>query len=51
MARRGINPVINALSTLMFIIMIALVIVINVRKNKFEKKKEAMLKMGMGESE
>ncbi len=51
MARRGINPVINALSTLMFVIMIVLVIVINLRKNKLEKKKEAMLKMGMGETE
>lgn len=35
MARRGINPVINALSTLMFIVMIALLLVIN-RKTKEE---------------
>lgn len=35
MARRGINPVINALSTLIFIVMIALLLVIN-RKTKEE---------------
>lgn len=36
MARRGINPVINALSTLMFIAMILLLLLIN-RKNEKEK--------------
>lgn len=39
MARRGINPVINALSTLMFIAMIALLLLIN-RKNEDDTKKE-----------
>ena len=37
MARRGINPVINALSALMFVIMVSLVVVINLR-NKKEKE-------------
>ncbi len=34
MARRGINPVINALSALMFVIMVTLVVIINIRKKK-----------------
>lgn len=45
MARRGINPVINALSALMFVIMIVLVIFINVRNSRFQKNKLQMLKM------
>lgn len=39
MAKRGINPAINALSAIMFVIMIILVVSINVRNNKFSKKK------------
>ncbi|MDY0255563.1 ABC transporter permease [Gudongella oleilytica] len=37
MARRGINPIINALSTLMFIIMVSLLLIINYRTEKQEK--------------
>ncbi|WIF95517.1 ABC transporter permease [Caminicella sporogenes] len=38
MARRGINPKINALSTLMFIAVLSLLFVINMRWNKNEKE-------------
>ncbi len=34
MARRGINPVINALSTMMFVIMLALLLATNLKKKK-----------------
>lgn len=37
MARKGINPIINALSTLMFIFMIVLLLIINYRSGKTEK--------------
>ncbi|MDX9918090.1 MAG: ABC transporter permease [Gudongella sp.] len=37
MARRGINPVINALSTLMFITMVSLLLIINYRTEEKEK--------------
>lgn len=37
MARKGINPIINALSTLMFIFMIVLLLIINYRSTKTEK--------------
>lgn len=40
MARRGINPVINALSTLMFITMVSLLLIINYRTEKQEKSLE-----------
>lgn len=36
MARRGINPVINAMSTLMFLAMLVLLILINKKQNKEE---------------
>ncbi|MCI5675237.1 MAG: ABC transporter permease [Ezakiella sp.] len=39
MARRGINPVINALSALMFLIMVILVVAINYRNKKEQEKK------------
>lgn len=39
MARRGINPTINALSTLLFVTMIALLLIIN---RKTEKEQEAL---------
>lgn len=38
MARRGVNPVINALSALMFVAMVALVVAINIRKKKEREK-------------
>lgn len=37
MARVGINPKINALSTIMFVFIIILLVIINVRANKFKK--------------
>ncbi|SKC41884.1 ABC transporter permease [Maledivibacter halophilus] len=39
MARRGVNPKINALSTLMFIAVLSLLFVINVRANKKPQRK------------
>ena len=38
MARRGINPKINALSTIMFTFVLLLLIVVNVRQAREEKK-------------
>jgi spermidine/putrescine transport system permease protein len=37
MARKGINPTINALSTLMFISLVALLLIINSRSEKSKK--------------
>jgi spermidine/putrescine transport system permease protein len=37
MARRGINPVINALSTMMFAIMLVLLVITNLRNGKEEQ--------------
>jgi spermidine/putrescine transport system permease protein len=42
MARRGLNPKINALSTLMFVSILTLLIIVNVRTNK-QLKKERIL--------
>ena len=41
MARRGLNPKINALSTLMFVTILALLIIINVRNSRQLKKERA----------
>ena len=38
MARQGINPKINALSTIMFVFVLALLIIVNVRQARDEKK-------------
>lgn len=38
MARRGINPKINALSTIMFTFVLALLVIVNVRQAREEKK-------------
>lgn len=38
MTKRGINPVINALSTIMFVVMLILLIVINYRTGRVNKK-------------
>lgn len=38
MARRGINPVINALSTLMFLTMLILLLIINIRTKRQEEQ-------------
>lgn len=38
MARRGINPTINALSTLMFLAVLSLLIIVNLRKGKDHEK-------------
>ncbi|HOP54439.1 MAG TPA: hypothetical protein PKX45_07385, partial [Bacillota bacterium] len=38
MARRGINPKINALSTLMFLLVLVLLVIVNVRQEREEKK-------------
>lgn len=38
MARQGINPKINALSTIMFLFVLALLIIVNVRQARDEKK-------------
>ena len=46
MARRGVNPKINALSTLMFLSVLILLIIVNVRMSrdiKAKKQKEATL--------
>ena len=47
MARKGINPSINALSAIMFIIIITLLVIVNVRsniasKNKYKTRKELL---------
>lgn len=39
MAKRGIKPEINALSTIMFVVIMALLLVVNIRSSKQEKKK------------
>lgn len=38
MARRGINPKINALSTIMFVFVIVLLVIVNVRQEREKKK-------------
>src|SRR5690554_3452288 len=38
MARRGINPKINALSTIMFVFVLSLLVIVNVRQTREEKK-------------
>lgn len=45
MARRGINPKINALSTIMFIFVLVLLVIVNVRQER-ERKKERNGKYG-----
>ncbi len=40
MARRGINPKINALSTLMFLSVLSLLIIVNIRMSKDNQRKE-----------
>jgi len=40
MARRGINPKINELSTIMFAVLLTLLIIINKQKNNGKYKKE-----------
>lgn len=40
MAKRGIKPEINALSALMFLVIMILLIIVNVRSGKADKKKE-----------
>lgn len=40
MAKRGIKPEINALSTIMFLVVMILLIIVNVRSSKSEKKKD-----------
>ena len=50
-ARVGINPEINALSTIMFLFVITLLIIINVRGNKQQKiKQKAMLQSNAAEN-
>ena len=43
-ARRGISPMINALSTLMFIAVVTLLLIVNLRTNKEEREAEAQAK-------
>lgn len=43
MARRGINPVINALSTLLFIVLLILLLIINKRSSKNIKKRGGII--------
>ena len=38
MARRGLNPKINALSTLMFICVLTLLLIVNIRSIRQERK-------------
>ena len=38
MARRGLNPKINALSTIMFVCVLTLLIIVNVRSHRQSKK-------------
>lgn len=38
MARRGINPTINALSTLMFLVVVSLLVIVNLRKGNDHEK-------------
>ncbi|MDD2431609.1 MAG: ABC transporter permease [Firmicutes bacterium] len=38
MARRGINPKINALSTIMFLLVLVLLVIVNVRQEREQKK-------------
>ncbi|MBQ6867920.1 MAG: ABC transporter permease subunit, partial [Clostridia bacterium] len=40
MAKRGIKPEINALSAIMFLVVMTLLIIVNVRSSNAEKKKE-----------
>ncbi len=40
MSKKGINPEINALSTLMFIVVLTLLYIINIRTNKMNKSEE-----------
>jgi spermidine/putrescine transport system permease protein len=44
MARRGVNPRINALSTLIFIVVMALLYFINLRDQRSINKKEEIIK-------
>jgi spermidine/putrescine transport system permease protein len=44
MARKGINPSINALSAIMFVLVISLLIIINVRSNITAKKQAELRK-------
>jgi spermidine/putrescine transport system permease protein len=38
MAKRGINPEINALSTIMFLVVLVMLIIVNTRSNRTNKK-------------
>lgn len=38
MARRGINPKINALSTIMFVLVLVLLVIVNIRQEREQKK-------------
>ena len=40
MTRRGINPEINALSTLMFVVVLTLLLIVNIRSSRDVKKKK-----------
>lgn len=42
LARRGIKPKINALSTLMFVTVLALLIIVNIRSARMEKRERVM---------
>ena len=43
-ARRGISPMINALSTLMFVAVVALLLIVNIRSSREEHKQEMQKK-------
>ena len=40
MSRKGIKPEINAISTLMFVVVLALLVVVNLRSNRENKKQK-----------
>lgn len=44
MARRGVNPKINALSTIIFVVVVTLLVVVNVRSSRAAARKENMAK-------
>ena len=49
MTKRGINPSINALSTLMFVTVLVLLILINTYQTKGKKKRNANIEMAKNE--
>ncbi|NMB98278.1 MAG: hypothetical protein GYA02_17010, partial [Clostridiaceae bacterium] len=52
MARRGINPKINALSTIMFVLVLILLIIVNLRISKDkENLKDSSLKINSSSKE